>query len=75
MIEERRSLLRMAFGVSASPALLANSGTRGGERAGTRRSIPSTASKIETIETFTSGTPSQPECMRPSTRNSCLERP
>jgi len=56
MMQERRDFLKMALGVSAVPMLAARGRTsNGAERAGTRLPIPSTGSKIKSIETFTSG--------------------
>lgn len=56
MLQPRREFLKMALGASAAPALLATDRLATGvERAGTRLPIPSTGSKIKSIETFTSG--------------------
>jgi L-alanine-DL-glutamate epimerase-like enolase superfamily enzyme len=52
MMQERREFLKMALGVSAAPALLAQARA---EANGARLPIPSTGSKIKSIETFTSG--------------------
>jgi L-alanine-DL-glutamate epimerase-like enolase superfamily enzyme len=55
-VQPRRDFLKLALGVSVAPVLLAQSGTNaGGERAPARLPIPSTGSKIKSIETFTSG--------------------
>jgi L-alanine-DL-glutamate epimerase-like enolase superfamily enzyme len=53
MIEQRRSFLKTALGVSIAPALLGQD-RLSGESANTRP-IASTGSKIKSIETFTSG--------------------
>lgn len=53
MIEQRRSFLKTALGVSVSPALLKQSPATGGEPAIRRPAIASTGSRIRSIETFT----------------------
>ena len=56
MMQPRRDFLKMALGVSATPALMAQSRTNpDGARARRRLPIKSTGSKIKSIETFTSG--------------------
>jgi len=55
MMEDRRSFLKTALGVSMAPALAAQVRPGEGGQAGGRRAIASTGSKIKSIETFTSG--------------------
>ena len=56
MMQPRREFLKMALGASATPMLLAQGRTGpDGNQTGTRLPIPSTGSKIKSIETFTSG--------------------
>ena len=55
-MQPRRDFLKTALGISVAPAFPAQSRTiSGGERAGRRLPIPSTGSKIKSVETFTSG--------------------
>jgi L-alanine-DL-glutamate epimerase-like enolase superfamily enzyme len=53
MIEQRRTFLKTALGVSVSPALLKQAPAIGGEPVISRPPIPSTGSRITSIETFT----------------------
>jgi L-alanine-DL-glutamate epimerase-like enolase superfamily enzyme len=56
MMQPRREFLKMALGASAAPAFIASSRpATAAAQTGTRLPVPSTGSKIKSIETFTAG--------------------